>query len=301
MDFSIIVLDDEIMIGKTVGRVLSENKIYVTTKIDDMRTYMENNEVSLLIIDYELHQELTGIEVASEMKHLYPLLQIILFTGNTDYTIIKDALNSGAISSFMNKPISSKELKKLVDENKKIWESNQEQLQNTLDKIKSGMISDLDFSQFGNQLPILNLLVKESIKIKDSHSSQLIGASISKDGVKIFQEFTKNEMVIHDDMLFMGFIATVNKMAQRMFLNSKKTINVVNLKSIDLINQQIDNTSYTVFMTKYNNNKAFNEMISNLVNDLHNKLISSSFEVSEQIHSEIMMFLEKFNNSLVSF
>lgn len=294
MDFSILVLDDEEEIGKAIELILSDYKIHSFTKISAVRSYMEQNEVSLLIIDFDLNQEKTGIEVAQEMKSLYPLLQIILFTGNTEYVIIKNALNSGAISSFMNKPISNKELKNLVIENKKIWENNQLKLHEIIEKIKNNSVSDDDFKQFGNELPILNLLIKESIRIKESNVAQIIGINISRLGDIIMQEFLKNDMIIYNDMLFLGFITTVNKFGGQMF-DSGDTLNVVRLNVIDLINLQIKETNFTIFMIRYTT--EYDEDILSLFNNIHNMLIENDFNTSCQ-KEKVIEFLNNFNNEI---
>ncbi|MCY3411946.1 MAG: response regulator [Candidatus Heimdallarchaeota archaeon] len=298
MRTSIFVLDDEIEIGHAVRRILSEYNVQISDSVEFARQYLENNQVAILIIDFELNQGITGIEMATELKERYPLMQIILFTGNTQYQIIKKALNSGAISSFMNKPISKDELISLVEQNIKNWEDLNHKLQKAIDAIKQGSVSNINLREFGNQTPLLNILLQESVKVKNKDYPQIIGISLidTKNDAIIMQEFLQKEMVIHDNFLFLGFIETVYKMGNQLFNKSETSLDMINLNQFTLANMVINNKAYTLFVANYKEHKESLESdLQSLIYTMDDNLKEYSFEMEEPIFERIKPMIEETN------
>lgn len=259
MDFGVLVIDDEIEIARALKLILSSQyTTYIADNIDKMYEILSSKEIGLVILDYDLHAKITGIELAKNVKEIYPLVQIILFTGHSEYDIIRMALNSGAINSFMNKPISKDELIELVVKNYKIWEVNYMQFNRVIENIKMGETTNLDISRFGNSLPILNLLMKESMGVKKTESPQIAGINITLNDKLMYQEFIRDDLIVHNNLLFHGFIETIHKLGMQIFQQKEEDFKRLKLYDLDLFIKKSGDLIFSIFLI---NLGEFNEVI----------------------------------------
>jgi len=105
-----MVVDDEPIIGKLLTMFLTEENYEVTSftrgkkALEHLKT---NGAVSLLLTDVNM-PEMSGIELARQVKTLYPTLPIIVMSGSADGQTRDEIFSLGA--DFIPKPFGFTEL-----------------------------------------------------------------------------------------------------------------------------------------------------------------------------------------------
>ncbi len=74
----------------------------------------ENYEPDIVLLDFGLVGEKTGLDVLKEMKELNPLVKIIMVTGNTEDDIFQKALDGGA-DGYILKPYTDRMILKILE------------------------------------------------------------------------------------------------------------------------------------------------------------------------------------------
>lgn len=102
---NILLVDDEESILKALKRLLSslDAKIYLTTDSSEALKLIQENEVSLIISDQRM-PGMTGVELLNKTIDISPDTIRILLTGYADIDATIDAINSGAVKYYLNKP-----------------------------------------------------------------------------------------------------------------------------------------------------------------------------------------------------
>ena len=128
---TILVVDDEEGILKALRRLLKDLEADVITANSGKEALeiLKNNQVSLIISDQRM-PEMTGVELLHCSRDISPNSVRILLTGYADIETTIEAINSGAIKYYFNKPWDdefllsrireSLDLYKMTVENKKL-------------------------------------------------------------------------------------------------------------------------------------------------------------------------------------
>ena len=85
---------------------------HVTT-LAKAATRLEQQNPDIVIMDNQLPDGL-GIEYIKEIKNNYPLIKIIMITGNTNITDKETALQNGA-DVFLAKPFTKEQIQAAID------------------------------------------------------------------------------------------------------------------------------------------------------------------------------------------
>ena len=120
-NLKILVAEDDIINQKLIKTVLTNLNIDVTITsngIDAYEAYM-NHSFNLIFTDI-IMPKMNGLELAKkvreyEKEHILPLIPIVALTGQKLHAIKKEYLEAG-INDYMLKPLSLKELKRLLVE-----------------------------------------------------------------------------------------------------------------------------------------------------------------------------------------
>ena len=128
---TILVVDDEEGILKALRRLLKnlEADVITVNNGSEALEILKNNQVSLIISDQRM-PEMTGVELLHRSRDISPNSVRILLTGYADIEATIEAINSGAIKYYFNKPWDdefllsrireSLDLYKMAVENKKL-------------------------------------------------------------------------------------------------------------------------------------------------------------------------------------
>lgn len=109
--YSILLVDDEALILKALGRLLQYEgyKIRATTSPAEAVEILRKEEIHLVISDHTM-PGMTGIEVLRKARLLRPDTVRVILTGNADLDMAMDAINQGEIYRFLTKPWDNNDL-----------------------------------------------------------------------------------------------------------------------------------------------------------------------------------------------
>ncbi len=112
----ILLVDDEIALADVGARILEKLGYDVTGKsgaIEALETFRKEPERFDLIISDLTMPQMTGFQLAEEIKQIRPDIPIILCSGFTAATT-KKQLKSAGVSDFVTKPVNKTELANVI-------------------------------------------------------------------------------------------------------------------------------------------------------------------------------------------
>lgn len=157
---SVVILDDEINVLKSLQRVFSDEPygIFTTTQPQEALAYISTHVVKVIMSDQRMPQ-MSGVDFLSQARQIRPDAIRILFTGYTDIRSAEDAINKGQVYRFINKPWNDDELLLIIrdsvhrhdlgEENKLLHKKTLEQKEELLKKnieLKSAMDAQANFT-----------------------------------------------------------------------------------------------------------------------------------------------------------
>ncbi|MDZ7655949.1 MAG: EAL domain-containing protein [Sulfurimicrobium sp.] len=118
MTRKLLLVDDEPNISAALNRLLRREG-YTILIAKSAREALEllgmNNEIGVVISDQRM-PVMTGTELMTQVKILYPGIIRIILSGYTDLASVTDAINKGEIYKFLTKPWDDDEMKKVIRE-----------------------------------------------------------------------------------------------------------------------------------------------------------------------------------------
>lgn len=113
---TLLVIDDEVDILKAVERLFRRRYNVLTAQTTDhARKVLEEHDVHVILCDQRLPRE-TGVTFFSDIRHIYPDIVRVLFTGYANIDSVIDAINEGAVYRYISKPWQPSELKIVIDQ-----------------------------------------------------------------------------------------------------------------------------------------------------------------------------------------
>jgi DNA-binding NtrC family response regulator len=112
MEFTIIIVDDEEMILKSLESFLTLATDYIVKTFlspAEALEYIKNNDVDLVISDY-LMPDMDGLSFLEEVKKLRPEVPRIILTGYADKENAIKAINVVGLYHYIEKPWNNDEL-----------------------------------------------------------------------------------------------------------------------------------------------------------------------------------------------
>ena len=114
---TLLLVDDEPSILRALKRIFRSTDYTVLTAESGeqaLEIIKENCQIQLIITDYRM-PFMTGGELLSSVKILYPEIIGIILSGHADMNIVLRALNSGEVYQFLTKPFDKGSLIDVVD------------------------------------------------------------------------------------------------------------------------------------------------------------------------------------------
>ncbi|MGD8782560.1 MAG: adenylate/guanylate cyclase domain-containing protein [Ignavibacteria bacterium] len=121
-DFNILYVDDEehnLHSFKAVFR--REYKIFTALSGEEGIRILKNNNVNLIITDQRM-PGMTGIQFLEKIVPQYPEIIRMVLTGFSDIDAIIDAINTGRVFRYINKPWNENELRMTIENARKVYE-----------------------------------------------------------------------------------------------------------------------------------------------------------------------------------
>ena len=112
---NILIIEDEGDISLILNLMLKKEDIEIehVTTLANAATFLKEQSPDIVIIDNQLPDGL-GLEYIKEIKSNYPLIKIIMITGNTDSTDKATALQNGA-DIFLAKPFTKEQIQAAIE------------------------------------------------------------------------------------------------------------------------------------------------------------------------------------------
>lgn len=112
---SVLILDDEPIVGKRLGPALSKHGFVVETFEDPVKALARLDEVEFDIVVTDVRMEqVDGIEVLEHIMAKCENTRVILITGYATVEVAREALVKGAFD-FIAKPFKPKELRAVIN------------------------------------------------------------------------------------------------------------------------------------------------------------------------------------------
>ena len=227
----VLVVDDDEGILKALRRLLSDLdvKVIIATSGAEALDIMKDREVSLIISDQRM-PKMTGVEFLRRSREISPNSIRILLTGYADIDATIDAINSGAVQYYFNKPwddetllsrvresldlykvrSENKRLNKLIrQQNEKLKEFNktlEQKVEKQTEKIK-GQHKELA-NTFMETIKAFSTIVGLRFKEVGSHS-QRVGTIVKKMILKDHQIDNKERK----NMIVAAFLHDIGKIS----------------------------------------------------------------------------------------
>ena len=117
MSYSILVVDDEATVIRSVTRVLERagHTVHQAANRTDARRRAIDHALDVALVDYALGRE-DGLTVMADLQELQPNCLRVLMTGNTDFPMVVEAVNRGEVVRVLQKPFKGQQLLDLVDD-----------------------------------------------------------------------------------------------------------------------------------------------------------------------------------------
>ena len=112
---TVLVVDDEKMIVKSLSRFLRMNELDVVTATSakEALAIIEKQEIALVLSDYNM-PDMNGLDLMIEIRMKYPDTVRIMLTAFSEQRLMQTAINRGEIYRFFTKPWHEDELMSAV-------------------------------------------------------------------------------------------------------------------------------------------------------------------------------------------
>ena len=139
MQKNILFVDDEEGILRAFRRTFRKTDfvIYLANSAKEALEILQENQIDIIISDYKM-PEMTGYELLTKVKELYPDIVRVFLSGFTEDHIVTKSVFNGLVKTFISKPWDDDYLKNYINsifEIETIFEG--EDLKNILRKIDS--------------------------------------------------------------------------------------------------------------------------------------------------------------------
>ncbi len=123
----LLLVDDEPNVLTALGRILRPSGYQILTAPDAAAALeiLANNEVGVILSDHRM-PGMTGVELLSRVKTMYPMTVRMILSGYADVGTVTDAIKLGAIYKFLTKPWDQAELCSILQ---KAFEKYEEDMQ----------------------------------------------------------------------------------------------------------------------------------------------------------------------------
>lgn len=163
MDRTLLLVDDEDNITAALVRLLRQDGYQVLTANSARSALgiLENHTAGVILTDQRM-PEMSGVELLSKVKELYPDTVRMVLSGYTDLNSVTDAINRGAIYKFLTKPWDNEMLRANVHEAFRHYELMQE---------RTRLAGEIQAAN--EQLSRINLELEALVAQKDSHIERI--------------------------------------------------------------------------------------------------------------------------------
>ncbi|GMQ61040.1 helix-turn-helix domain-containing protein [Vallitalea maricola] len=117
--YKIIIVEDEIPVRNAICNIIKWEElgyelVYVSGDGQDALTYIENNQIDVILTDICM-PFMDGLELSNEAKKILPTVKIVIITGYNEFEYAHKAVEIG-VDHYLLKPITANEFTKMLVE-----------------------------------------------------------------------------------------------------------------------------------------------------------------------------------------
>ena len=130
---NVLYVDDEISnLTAFKAAFRRDFNVFICESAKEGLEILEKNKIHVVLTDQRMPQ-VTGIEFLKSIIEKFPEPIRILVTGYTDVEVIKEAINSGQVYRYIDKPWTNDKLKMDIDKAVEVYKLREENKQLTID------------------------------------------------------------------------------------------------------------------------------------------------------------------------
>jgi len=263
----LLILDDDVQIVNSISRFFQKQfDIIVTRNASDAINLLNKQSIAIALLDYNLNDNINGVEISKSLKNTNPFIRTIMVTGeNNIYTAI-EALNSGAVDSFLTKPINIQELRGVIQKNLDAWISTKEKLDIIVSKLHRGdEISQSDINFMGLKHLYLDKIISEDLKLNAIDKIECLGVVVTQ-GLDTICSIQGELLKIKHPQIYAGFIDTLTNISKSLFQESElHKIKKIRIQDIDIYIKNKNSTNYTFYFTKFAESNIIYEKLNEVI------------------------------------
>jgi FixJ family two-component response regulator len=238
MNYQVLIVDDELMVGKSLIRLLKQHNISAMHAVsaDECLEVLNSQEFKIAIVDQNM-PGLQGTELLKRLRNFYPDIIRIMLTGVKDIDLIYQAVNETGVFRFFFKPWDDKELVQAIFQAIRMYDlaENNRRLTDELSRknieleakglsmdraLKSQIQSEQRLQALLDSLPLGVLLFNQSEKIIEHNdlfgdwfnsSHSLVGMQLDEipDEIYRYAENPGLHTVLYKDRPFEVYVTSV--------------------------------------------------------------------------------------------
>ncbi len=123
----ILLVDDEVMVLKTLARLLRAEpfSVFTAESPEAALDVLARESIQVVISDQHMPGR-NGVELLKRVRELFPDVVRIMLTGYTEMNIAVDAINEGQVHRLMTKPWNDQDMRATVRQALDTWEMRRE-------------------------------------------------------------------------------------------------------------------------------------------------------------------------------
>ena len=144
----ILLVDDEVMVLKTLVRLLRSEPftVFTAASADAALDVLARESIQVVVSDQHMPGK-TGVDLLKCVRELYPDVVRIMLTGYTEMNIAVDAINEGQVHRLMTKPWNDQDMRATVRHALDTWEMRREiERLNQVTQEQNAILEDLNRS-----------------------------------------------------------------------------------------------------------------------------------------------------------
>ncbi len=262
---TILVIEDEQVVASSYNRALSSSyEVIQASNSSAALRILSENEISLIILDLNLNEDIDGIQLARIIKQKYPQVYILTISGVQDLNILKQAINNGDINYFLQKPVEFDVLLKSVKDGFNVIAKR--------DKL-SRLISDTNYYEETNNL-VSTIINRDYLEGVSDTEQEIIGIIVSRYTLPFYSKINSSYLNPKiNDIMLTGLINAIIMMEKAVFYG-QITLNQMNMHGVSIICEDI--TEFQIFY---------------LIADIHSSIFDATKIRIDLINDEITNFV----------
>ncbi|OLS27252.1 MAG: Chemotaxis response regulator protein-glutamate methylesterase [Candidatus Heimdallarchaeota archaeon LC_2] len=230
----VLIIDDSIHTTTMYQKILEQYYVVdVANTIKESFDILISELFDVVILEYNFDSQIDGIEYSNIIRNAQPSTFILMYSNKKNYDMVKRAINEGSIDRFLNKPINTKELRKII--NSVSREYNNSTINKMTNMVKHGKAKSVIGS-------VINQVIEKDMV-------EIHGVIISKDSIPIYSDIPNKHLFNNfSDTLFAGMISALALFGDELF-DSEEGLKTLSYGNVTLLFDYIEDIQICFILT----------------------------------------------------